>query len=66
MIHFKGEWAHKFPVERTEKESFFVTEINSIATDMMHLGGVRLNYGESPELDATILQLPFTVSALYS
>ena len=52
-IHFKDFWLHRFKESRTEKEPFFVSPIQTVDVDMMHLPWSEKNkllYGETKDL----------------
>lgn len=56
--YFKGVWASKFPVERTRKEAFFVSETRQTLVPFMKQKGT-FHYMVSDELGAQILELPY-------
>ncbi|KAM3966466.1 serine protease inhibitor 6 [Aphomia sociella] len=56
--YFKGVWASKFPVERTRKEAFFVSETRQTLVPFMKQKGT-FHYTVSEDLGAQILELPY-------
>ncbi|XP_023934423.2 serine protease inhibitor 88Ea [Bicyclus anynana] len=56
--YFKGVWASKFPVERTKKQVFFVSETRQTLVPFMRQKGT-FHYMVSDELGAQILELPY-------
>ncbi|XP_075166184.1 antichymotrypsin-2-like isoform X2 [Haematobia irritans] len=62
-IHFKGEWEKAFPEHATNPQPFYTDEDNSINVPMMSQTGYFL-YGNIPELDADVLQMPYKDSDL--
>ncbi|CAG9783036.1 unnamed protein product [Diatraea saccharalis] len=56
--YFKGVWASKFPVERTKKEAFFVSETRQTLVPFMKQKGT-FHYMVSDDLGAQILELPY-------
>ncbi|XP_069726788.1 heparin cofactor 2 [Phaenicophaeus curvirostris] len=57
-LYFKGTWENKFPVEMTTKRSFRLNEKQTIKVPMMQTKGNFLAAAD-PELDCSVLQLPF-------
>lgn len=57
-IYFKGQWLKKFPVDDTQKEPFYTSETESKLVDMMHVKA-HFRYGVVPDLDATLIELPY-------
>ncbi|NWH77680.1 HEP2 protein, partial [Piaya cayana] len=57
-LYFKGTWENKFPVEMTIKRSFRLNEKQTIKVPMMQ---TKANFlaAADPELDCSVLQLPF-------
>ncbi|XP_045760897.1 serine protease inhibitor 88Ea-like isoform X1 [Maniola jurtina] len=56
--YFKGVWASKFPVERTKKQVFFVSETRQTLVPFMRQKGT-FHYMVSDDLGAQILELPY-------
>ncbi|CAH0722540.1 unnamed protein product, partial [Brenthis ino] len=56
--YFKGVWASKFPVERTKKQPFYVSESRQTFVPFMRQKGT-FHYMISEELGAQILELPY-------
>jgi serpin B len=57
-IYFKGAWVHQFDKKATRKSPFFLDEQKSVDTDFMFIKKY-FRYGVFPELDATVLELPY-------
>jgi serpin B len=57
-IYFKGAWVHEFDDEDTERSLFFLDEQKTVVTDFMFIKE-KFRYGVFPELDATVLELPY-------
>ncbi|KAL1491102.1 hypothetical protein ABEB36_011750 [Hypothenemus hampei] len=58
-IYFKGTWANKFEVADTKLEKFYLNDVDSIDVNMMNKRA-KFFYKEDPELDAKVLELPYT------
>lgn len=58
-VYFKGNWADKFDAAHTKKEPFYLNDNDKIDVDMMHIKK-NFRFGENQDLDATILELPYT------
>lgn len=58
-IYFKGNWADKFDKAKTKKAPFYLNDSNKIDVDTMHLTK-KFRYGENGDLDAKILELPYS------
>lgn len=58
-IYFKGKWAKPFDVKDTTTEKFYINENDSIDVQMMHLSK-KFYYKEDYNLDAKVLELPYT------
>ncbi|XP_072936065.1 serine protease inhibitor 88Ea-like [Epargyreus clarus] len=56
--YFKGVWASKFPVERTKKQVFFVSETRQTLVPFMRQKGT-FHYMVNDDIGAQILQLPY-------
>nr|ATD87113.1 serpin 6 [Antheraea pernyi] len=56
--YFKGVWSSKFPVERTKKEIFYVSESHQTFTTFIKQKGT-FRYMVSEELGAQVLELPY-------
>ncbi|XP_064083419.1 leukocyte elastase inhibitor-like [Macrobrachium nipponense] len=62
-VYFKGFWKQEFKKTNTQKRDFFVAPSNKISVDMMsQVSGFK--YGESAQLGARVLELPYAVSNL--
>nr|AFK11263.1 heparin cofactor 2-like protein [Callorhinchus milii] len=57
-LYFKGTWENKFPVEKTYRRVFRVSEKVTVKVPMMHTKGNFLT-AVDPELECDILQLPY-------
>ncbi|KAM3962958.1 antitrypsin isoform 2-T2 [Aphomia sociella] len=57
-IYFKGSWKEKFNKDHTSDRDFHVTKDKTIKVPTMYKEDTFL-YGESEELDAKLLQLPY-------
>lgn len=57
-IYFKGNWADKFDKSKTKKQPFYLNDSEKIDVDMMHITK-KFRYGESSDLDAKLLELPY-------
>ena len=65
-LYFKGNWNHKFKVEDTVKQPFYLGSMdNEVEVDMMHMEA-KMNNGDLLDLDARVLELPYTVNQSYS
>ncbi|XP_066945269.1 uncharacterized protein [Macrobrachium rosenbergii] len=62
-VYFKGFWKQEFKKSNTNKKDFFVAPSNKISVDMMSQIS-DFNYGESRELGARVLELPYAESNL--
>ncbi|XP_068147292.1 serine protease inhibitor 42Dd-like [Drosophila tropicalis] len=62
-IHFKGNWVHQFKVRETKPEPFKLKDGKSIQVPMMNVVNT-FGHAVLPELDATVLQLPYKDSDL--
>lgn len=62
-VYFKGFWKEEFKKSNTQKKDFFVTPSNKISVDMMSQVS-NFKYGESRELGARVLELPYAGSNL--
>nr|AWD77173.1 serpin [Anatolica polita] len=58
-IYFKGDWLHKFDKELTKKEPFYLNNEDKVDVQMMHIKR-KYYFSEREDLDAKILQLPYT------
>lgn len=59
-LYFQANWSVPFIPQHTKKASFFISNEKTIDTTMMHLDAAYYNYAESEELDAQILEIPFS------
>ncbi|CAB3252057.1 unnamed protein product [Arctia plantaginis] len=57
-IYFKGKWQNKFDKDRTEDRDFHVTKDKTVTVKMMNKLA-DFKYGESQELDAQLVELPY-------
>ncbi|XP_063592956.1 leukocyte elastase inhibitor-like [Penaeus indicus] len=57
-VYFKGLWDSQFKVENTSPQRFFVGPNRHATVPMMSQEG-NFNYGESQELDAQVLEMPY-------
>jgi serpin B len=57
-VYFKGMWTYPFNREHTHKVSFYLNEEDFVSVDFMVIIE-DLKYGIFPDLDATVLELPF-------
>ncbi|XP_068212755.1 leukocyte elastase inhibitor-like [Palaemon carinicauda] len=62
-VYFKGFWKNEFKKSLTKKEDFFVSPTESVAVDMMSQTN-SFKYGESAQLGARVLELPYAASNL--
>ena len=58
-IYFKGKWAVPFDPEHTVIGDFHISEGSTVKTDMMTMSDTEFLYGESADLNAKILRLPY-------
>jgi serpin B len=58
-IYFKGDWKHKFDKERTKTEPFYLNDKDTIDVQMMHIKK-KFNYKNDSELQAQVIELPYT------
>ncbi|XP_018329662.1 antichymotrypsin-2 isoform X3 [Agrilus planipennis] len=58
-IYFKGNWAKQFKKHATIKQPFYVSNEETVNVDMMHIES-NFRYAEDKDLDAKILELPYT------
>lgn len=63
-IYFKGTWVNGFNLNKNPRyqRNFFKAENNKIKLDFMETDEKKFNYGESDELKAEIVELPYTNS----
>ncbi|XP_047489953.1 leukocyte elastase inhibitor A-like [Penaeus chinensis] len=57
-VYFKGLWDRQFKVENTSPQRFFVGPNRHAMVPMMSQEG-NFRYGESQELDAQVLEMPY-------
>jgi len=57
-IYFKDAWAYPFQEHRTREETFYLNDVDTVKVPMMRLDEDLL-YGELPNLDAKVLELPY-------
>ncbi|XP_013178144.1 PREDICTED: antichymotrypsin-2-like isoform X1 [Papilio xuthus] len=57
-IYFKGTWKDQFEKKRTSENDFYLSHRKKIKVSTMYRKG-DYNYGESAELNAKILELPY-------
>ncbi|XP_064083292.1 leukocyte elastase inhibitor-like [Macrobrachium nipponense] len=62
-VYFKGFWKQEFKNSSTHKKDFFITPTNKISIDMMSQVS-DFKYGESSQLGARVLELPYAESNL--
>ncbi|XP_064083429.1 leukocyte elastase inhibitor A-like [Macrobrachium nipponense] len=62
-IHFRGLWKKAFKRPSTQRRDFSVAPSNTVSVDMMSQVE-DFNYGESGELDARVLEMPYAGSSL--
>ncbi|XP_066945268.1 LOW QUALITY PROTEIN: leukocyte elastase inhibitor-like [Macrobrachium rosenbergii] len=62
-VYFKGFWKQEFKKSNTNKKDFFVAPSNKISIDMMSQVS-DFKYGESRQLGARVLELPYAGSNL--
>lgn len=58
-LYFQGNWTYPFGSSQTQPATFFKSETETTQGNFMYQKSVELNYVESDELDAQILELPF-------
>ncbi|KAJ3654861.1 hypothetical protein Zmor_014018 [Zophobas morio] len=58
-IYFKGSWLYKFDKEETKIEPFYLNDVDSVDVQMMHINR-HFHYKPVEELDAALLELPYT------
>lgn len=58
-LYFQGNWSKPFGSSSTKPADFYKSEIETVQGSFMHQDSVELNYAESDELDAQLLELPF-------
>nr|CAH7743259.1 unnamed protein product [Callosobruchus chinensis] len=58
-IYFKGKWLHPFDAAQTKSETFYINDADSMNVKMMHLKK-ELYYKEDENLDAKVLELPYS------
>lgn len=64
MVHFKGEWVQQFPSVNTKNRAFYIDDDFNQLMPTMAVEGIFL-HGESSKIQATFVQLPFKVNALF-
>nr|WBB28749.1 antichymotrypsin-2-like protein [Yponomeuta cagnagella] len=57
-IYFKGSWKKKFNAEMTSDQPFHVNAITEVNVPMMYQES-KFRYGESAELNAQLLEMPY-------
>lgn len=57
-IYFKGAWVHQFDKKVTRSSTFYLNEKDQAETQFMFIKK-SFNYGAFPELDATVVELPY-------
>ncbi|XP_026751489.2 antichymotrypsin-2-like isoform X2 [Galleria mellonella] len=62
-IYFKGTWKTKFDPKDTENKDFSVTKDDTIQVKTMKVKD-KFKYAESTDLDAKIIELPYTGDAI--
>ncbi|KAH8402358.1 hypothetical protein KR009_011515 [Drosophila setifemur] len=62
-LHFKGSWAHKFSVDRTEEDDFWVGEEEQVKVNFMNQKA-KFPYGYFEDLGCTALEMPYQDSDL--
>lgn len=62
-IYLKAKWHYEFAKHDTNKEAFYINETETVSVDFMHLTE-EFNYGVLPELNASVLELPYFDSEL--
>ncbi|EDW01801.1 serine protease inhibitor 42Dd [Drosophila grimshawi] len=62
-LHFKGNWAHKFPEASTEEDDFWTGEEQSIKLPYMNQKA-KFGYAYFEELNCTALDMPYMNSDL--
>ncbi|KAJ3654866.1 hypothetical protein Zmor_014022 [Zophobas morio] len=58
-IYFKAMWKHVFKKESTKTQPFYLNDIDSVNVQMMHMRK-KFNFNAVKELEAQILELPYT------
>ncbi|XP_062603133.1 leukocyte elastase inhibitor-like [Saccostrea cucullata] len=58
-IYFKGDWENPFKSSETEREKFYISEIETEMIDMMHMGEKKWLISVSESLDCKVLNLPY-------
>ncbi|CAD7084517.1 unnamed protein product [Hermetia illucens] len=59
-IHFKGFWKTGFNADMTKKGDFWINEEESVSVDMMVTRRITFPCAELDNLDATVVELPFS------
>ncbi|XP_055322227.1 serine protease inhibitor 42Dd-like [Sitodiplosis mosellana] len=62
-IYFKGDWLHKFPKDRTKKDHFYISEVDTVKVDFMHTKN-KFKYSNIHALDAAALEMKYLNSNL--
>lgn len=57
-LYFKGNWKKKFDPQNTLDMEFYVKQKEPVLIPMMYMKS-KFNYGESQELDAQLLEIPY-------
>lgn len=57
-VYFKGKWRRKFPIDNTHQGGFYVSPTKVVNVEYMTNTDTYF-YGESKELDAKLLRLPY-------
>ncbi|GJQ84145.1 hypothetical protein Trydic_g12117 [Trypoxylus dichotomus] len=57
-VYFKGSWAHPFKMHETQKDKFYISDLQTVDCQMMQTTG-DFYYSDSEELDAKILKIPY-------
>lgn len=60
-IYFKGNWEHKFPIERTSPGDFYLDETKTVTVDYMR-NEDEYRFAELTDLDASALELKYAKS----
>ncbi|XP_055958171.1 leukocyte elastase inhibitor-like [Patella vulgata] len=57
-IYFKGNWENQFEVEDTQSEEFYIDPSSHVDVQMMRMKR-KFRFGQSDDLDCSILELPY-------
>lgn len=57
-IYLKAKWQYEFETYETYKQDFYATETEKASVDFMEIKE-SLNYGNFPELDASVLEMKY-------